>query len=675
MAVTTQELITIADKLVKHTKINKLDNISTLGYQNLRNLFGGDLPEKMRLNSIEQDKSNQQASLLKIKIFVLYNLLQKTKESKYYSQIDNLIRQLNQQPGAAIREERIRFQKLLEDAKKISGKPINQVFLHPQQNQHQYQIPLKREQFHKQEQHDYDSLEQINAKIQDLQKEQDLQKQILLKKYNNLILRRPGSQQYHQYNQFLLASYNKEVEEYENLRKKFEERNKFIEYYKKKYAAKAALSGIQHTQLVMPAQQIAAQQRQALQKAPIAQIKLAEQANQSIENARIAQMRIIAEQAKQAREQQIRITVDPPKEISFTNPIKAPNITGSHKYFTPEQERLIGAYFKENTDTHKIKRSLDRKNKTRTSRVSNEYPIPNLKYSVIKTEKGELFVLTDRILGKGGMSVVKVAESLDNPGKLVAAKIQGSTKHNDSYRRYDRIKNQYGGHIPREEEIRKEESVLSLVQEFLGHTSNRFKCPRGSTIHVYDKQYTLLELKKGQTVERSFFSNNRNITTDQAAQLKIFLKILQATKKLHQLGIIHGDLNFNNFMITDGQINIIDYGMADKANQRGFIINDNISPWVAPEVKLEHGKNYFNSDIYTLGYMMRKMFQYFPTSAPLRTNMEFKKLLDDMTYYNTTNPNSHKSRPSIDECINRMSSILEQEQKKLPQNARGRFGV
>jgi serine/threonine protein kinase len=265
------------------------------------------------------------------------------------------------------------------------------------------------------------------------------------------------------------------------------------------------------------------------------------------------------------------------------------------------------------------------------------------------------------------MSVVKVAESLDHPGNIVAAKIQGSTKHNSAYR-----DDKHGGYrlVPQIKGTKDEESILAILGEFLGHASNSFLCKLGFTKNKYDKQYTFLKLKKGQTVYKCFESNKNNLRTNQAEQLKIFLAILQATKKLHDHKIIHGDLNFNNFMINDeGQVDVIDYGMAGKANERGLIKNDNASQWVDPEALRQKGMHNFKSDIYTLGWWMRAMLKHFATSSSLKTNTEFQKLLNGMTCYDSTN------RPSIDECINRMSSILEQEQRKLPQNARGQFGM
>ena len=119
-------------------------------------------------------------------------------------------------------------------------------------------------------------------------------------------------------------------------------------------------------------------------------------------------------------------------------------------------------------------------------------------------------------------------------------------------------------------------------------------------------------------------------------------------------------------MINDeGQVDVIDYGMAGKANENGSIQNHNASQWVAPEARPQ-GIHNFTSDIYTLGWWMQAILKHFATDSSLKTNKEFTQLLDEMTYYNRTIQNSYQSRPTIDQCINRMSSILEKEEKLQP---------
>lgn len=51
--------------------------------------------------------------------------------------------------------------------------------------------------------------------------------------------------------------------------------------------------------------------------------------------------------------------------------------------------------------------------------------------------------------------------------------------------------------------------------------------------------------------------------------LPIGLEIVKLLKELHSLGVIHRDIKPENFVMQDGKINLIDFGLSKKYIQNG----------------------------------------------------------------------------------------------------------
>lgn len=78
---------------------------------------------------------------------------------------------------------------------------------------------------------------------------------------------------------------------------------------------------------------------------------------------------------------------------------------------------------------------------------------------------------------------------------------------------------------------------------------------------VNDKYAILTDYIEGKTLEQ--YSRSHKLSLD---DIKLIgLKLLDIVSWLHDKGYVHGDILTNNIMITNGQLKLIDFGMAHKS--------------------------------------------------------------------------------------------------------------
>ena len=95
-----------------------------------------------------------------------------------------------------------------------------------------------------------------------------------------------------------------------------------------------------------------------------------------------------------------------------------------------------------------------------------------------------------------------------------------------------------------------------------------------------------------------------------ASRQRIFDELLSAVNYLHKRGIIHNDLKPENILITraDDTLKIIDFGLADKDAYYVWKTLGCTPEYASPELKSQSKDIDARSDIYSIGMIMREIF-------------------------------------------------------------------
>lgn len=147
---------------------------------------------------------------------------------------------------------------------------------------------------------------------------------------------------------------------------------------------------------------------------------------------------------------------------------------------------------------------------------------------------------------------------------------------------------------------------------------------------------------------------------------KITLEIVKELYRIHCLGIVHGDLNYNNIMIDLDKtmtpiIRLLDFGFS-------YFINNNDDNanlwkpkysdiWIAPEIctgNKEVVKPHYNQDVYALGYLLK---------FTLQKNTSFQELIQLFPSINKFISNSMVKNPCSRPCLNQFRDELSEELK------------
>lgn len=118
-----------------------------------------------------------------------------------------------------------------------------------------------------------------------------------------------------------------------------------------------------------------------------------------------------------------------------------------------------------------------------------------------------------------------------------------------------------------------------------------------------DNFFISFELMRGKTLkdlldDRGYLSLGDTVN--------YVLQLLDATKYIHQRKVLHNDIKPENiFMFLDGNIKLIDFGIATHIGEEGDKINASIL-YTAPEV-LRSGRYTVQSDIYATGVLIYEL--------------------------------------------------------------------
>lgn len=294
-------------------------------------------------------------------------------------------------------------------------------------------------------------------------------------------------------------------------------------------------------------------------------------------------------------------------------------------------------YFSQNPNSKKISRK-------QPIHFNNEKIF--LQHSVISSDEGSLYALsrpeniyTNGIkgyLGKGSFGQVKLAQSLED-NTIVVAKIQEHTRIVAQLQPY-----------PQAKMIELEEETQKAVGQYLGKAERTTS--KSGTIRT--KHYTFSDFIKGQSLS-TYLNKNPNISP--LTKLTIILKVLQATQNLHEKGIIHGDLSFNNILYNDktNEINIIDFGLAVRSDHPNNVVKlpdralklKMLNKYFAPEGKF--GFFSAKTDVHSLGYWIQQYAYDNRNLMQLAQSMSNKEL---------------QNRPDITTCINQIENCIKQQQ-------------
>jgi len=196
-----------------------------------------------------------------------------------------------------------------------------------------------------------------------------------------------------------------------------------------------------------------------------------------------------------------------------------------------------------------------------------------------------------------------------------------------------------------------EEETQQAVGQYVDNAERTTE--KSKTIRT--KHYTFSEFIEGQPLS-TYLDNNPNISG--IDKLAIILKVLQATQELHEKGIIHGDLSFNNILYNHktGKMTIIDFGFAVKSDNPNSVVTlperalnlQKVSEYFAPE----GGRGNFSAktDVYSLGYWIKTYDNY--------NNVHLTQLAILMQQQDLQN------RPNIATCINTIETLLKQQEQQ-----------
>lgn len=129
------------------------------------------------------------------------------------------------------------------------------------------------------------------------------------------------------------------------------------------------------------------------------------------------------------------------------------------------------------------------------------------------------------------------------------------------------------------------------------------------------KQFIVMEYKKGSTFEDLIFKENISYSESQA--FKELYNILLLVKHIHRNGYVHRDLRIPNILKNEEDYYIIDFGLARNINDQNSIKEEKVKP---VEKRL-YREVAFKSDFYALGHFLLFLLysSYEPTSKIQRS--------------------------------------------------------
>ncbi|OAS86119.1 serine/threonine protein kinase [Metabacillus litoralis] len=124
-----------------------------------------------------------------------------------------------------------------------------------------------------------------------------------------------------------------------------------------------------------------------------------------------------------------------------------------------------------------------------------------------------------------------------------------------------------------------------------------------------NKQFIVMEHKKGSTFEEIIF--RENISYTESSAFNELYHILHLVKYIHELGFIHRDLRIPNILKNDKEYFIIDFGLARKLEDQTSLIEKKVNHLE----KQLYREIAFKSDFYALGHFL--LFLLYSSFEPI----------------------------------------------------------
>ena len=137
-------------------------------------------------------------------------------------------------------------------------------------------------------------------------------------------------------------------------------------------------------------------------------------------------------------------------------------------------------------------------------------------------------------------------------------------------------------------------------------------CDNPHIVHVFTYEYDIhegagivMEYIEGRTLDE-YLLEKPSLDSRQ----RVFGELLSAVNYLHKRGIIHNDLKPENILITraDDTLKIIDFGLADKDVFYVWKTLGCTPDYASPELRSQSKDIDARSDIYSIGMIMREIF-------------------------------------------------------------------
>ena len=187
-----------------------------------------------------------------------------------------------------------------------------------------------------------------------------------------------------------------------------------------------------------------------------------------------------------------------------------------------------------------------------------------------------------RELGRGGMSVVWLAERVDD-GLRVAVKLPRSTP------------------VPGvAERMARERDINAMMLH------PQIATLLDADIDTEQRPYLVLEYIDGQALDA--WCNVKQL--DVAGRLRLFLQVARAVAYVHGQDVVHRDIKPSNVLVTnDGQVHLIDFGIATLADacadaQPAERAQRSLTPGYASPEQRRGEATTFASDVYSLGVLL-----------------------------------------------------------------------
>jgi len=121
--------------------------------------------------------------------------------------------------------------------------------------------------------------------------------------------------------------------------------------------------------------------------------------------------------------------------------------------------------------------------------------------------------------------------------------------------------------------------------------------------------YYVMTFVNGRTFEQALFEDGKTMTINEA--FTTIETLLNIVKQMHEKQIVHRDLRIPNILLVDGQIHIIDFGLATKFNCNERTLN------IKNPKKIAHPI----SDLYAIGHFLLFLLysSYTPTTKKSRS--------------------------------------------------------